>query len=182
MRSTFDLKTRTLVIAVTVGALCFVAYWAFTGYQARTKYEQLRADDSSIDFHPSPMTESSRSRMNDIRSAWELRRSSIWTRDERELLNQAGYSDDVAGVVALWSAKMPPFSLFDQERNKLWIGRAAYRNLFFPERLPYWHAYGILFCANDRYAVILEDTPDGLSYSAYTPKKTIIEQGSGGDP
>lgn len=172
------MKSKIIICGAIAAAL---ALWASVGISARTKYEAIRQEFNAGRFDVSKIIPLEDGRLKDVKTTWVLRRTGDWSKEEVEAFRLAGYRSDIQGLVGFWSDDMPPFSMTDQERNKLWIGRAALRNICFPERMHYWLGKGVLFAANERYAVVYEDTANGLKYSAYTPTKSI-DQAAGGEP
>jgi len=165
------MKNKVIPLIALVVAILTIAYYAVMFYRTRSGYEEMRAVCNSSHFATVEMNENDWKKLKTVRESWDLKREGSCSKEEKEMMRQLGYSADVAGLIRLWSDSMPPFSILDQEQNKLWILRATYRYIIFPRRMQYSYSDGLLFVSNDRFAEVYEDAKGDLKCTTYCPKR-----------
>jgi hypothetical protein len=153
------------ILALTITGVG--GYWLFQFYQYRQNYEDRRQKlDGFSEFTVFPITDSVRTRIEEVEGNWWLRQT---IQDEyRTALELAGYPATINGLVQSWSDPMPPFSLFDHERNKLWITRSSLLMLTGPDSSPYYKGDGELVLLKDRMAVVMSESEDGMVTKIYS--------------
>jgi len=156
------------ILALTITGVG--GYWLFQFYQYRQNYEHARQKlDMFSEFSVVPITDSVRTRIEEVEANWWLRQTI--EDDYRSALELGRYPVSIDGLVQSWSEPMPPFSLFDHERNKLWITRSSILMLSGPFAVPHYRGEGDLVVLADRMAVLMSDSEDGIVTKIYAPTK-----------
>ena len=138
-------------------------------FSAMRSYGKLRTNTRSPLMQAIQIETKERKFLEEVRDSWFLR-GSIWPDDEMaEMCESVGFRPNTAGMVALYTHEVPPFSIFDKERNLKEAGRAGALSALKPRTTD----HNIYWAKGIAYMIVCEDVLDCYEDTKNGIKRTI---------
>ena len=163
-----------IALAATAAAIIGVLV---VGSQLRKKngYDKIRENLKEVPVFKAAEIDAGKAEFLDqVKQQWHVR----FTEDPDEATLQAlevtEFSQDVAGMVELYTHQVPPYSLFNPARNKREAVRATTMTLILPMPLDgtIHHADGVAYVQLKEDLVMLhQDTDQGIRSTLYSRDK-----------
>ena len=164
---------KTTFVAYLV-ALAVVFAFGIDYFAAMRRYEKLRTDADSPLLQSIPIKQKEQEFLRDVQDSWFVRKS-IWPDDTTAgLCELVGFEPTIDGFLALHTHEVPPFSIFDKERNLEEAGRAGALSQFKHQTTDnriYWKKGVAYMIVRENIVDCYEDTDNGIRRTIYTKTK-----------
>ena len=173
-------KPSPFILIVVAAVLAFVGYllWQIPAKARYTKLLDQLAQAPRFVAHP--MDEESAALLDSVESSWQLHTNDSPDPVFAEIASVTRFENSVAGVVALYTHRVPEYSFFNRERNKRESVLATTLAIALPVSMDsrVYHKDGMAFVRiADSVIEVFEDTDKGISRRLYMkPKEPEAEQ------
>ena len=165
---------RSLILTIGFALIAFATIFTVMQIKAKKKY------DEATDFFQETSVFSTVSTEKDDRFVALITREwykhegrSMSSKDLKDILDLAGFPNTLHGLVAFQTHVVPPYSYFNQERNKMEIIRAATMNV----GSPIWNGEMVVSSTyvyhepRSGFVQLFTMTDEGIHHAVYSESK-----------
>jgi len=139
-------------------------------FSAMSSYNKLRKSADSPILEAVAIGQREQKFLNEVRSSWTSRDISSPDDPMLEMCELTGFEPTVGGLVAMFTHEVPPFSIFDKNRNIKEAGRAGGLSQLKPiaarEKI-YWKKGVLYMMIREDIVEYYEDADTGVRHMIY---------------
>jgi hypothetical protein len=142
-------------------------------FSAMRSYDKLRKNAESPILEAVAIGEREEEFLNEVQGFWTPFDMSSIDNPMTKMCELSGFEPNVEGIVAMLTHEIPPFSIFDRDRNIREAGRAGgFSQLkeFAAREKFYWKKGTLYMMIRDDIVEIHEDTDTGVKHLLYYKK------------